>query len=323
MEKESKVEQKERFRIFEYGVLDPRNIPEAKSSNEKLLGPNTLGIEVTIPALAKECGLGNIDPQHTEGKSDKAAIEVAIDYEPLPPQGTTMVTIRADLDALGSMALLDLKVRGINIDENMKERISRIAESDKFARGEWPGPRPLPSLDKLFDDSMANTESDSRLAPIAAAIADFKVPVQERVELMKEWLLMGKEPQSYREKWIKEREEIAKAIAEKRITIDTEDNKISKVISSHRAATSLGYYLSPIVVALNPEFRFQESEPHRKFTISQFKTGYLDLKVVADVLNKSETGWGGSQTIIGSPQGTGSKLEIETIMEIVKKNLKF
>lgn len=68
--------------------------------NEALLGPMTLGIEVTVPALAARCGLRNIDPQHTGGDPQHAAIEVCLEA-PLPPDGATLVTIRPDLDSVG------------------------------------------------------------------------------------------------------------------------------------------------------------------------------------------------------------------------------
>ena len=47
---------------YTYGLLDPR--AGVAGENLPLLGAATLGIEVTVPELARRCGLGNIDPQH-------------------------------------------------------------------------------------------------------------------------------------------------------------------------------------------------------------------------------------------------------------------
>jgi hypothetical protein len=47
--------------------------------------------------------------------------------------------------------------------------------------------------------------------------------------------------------------------------------------------------------------------------------GYIDLKAVAQELSQLEQGWGGSPTIIGSPQGKSSTLSREQIFEIVRK----
>ena len=98
---------------YQYGLIDPRPIPDAKTANDKLFeNPHgVLGIEVTIPAYALRCTLGNIDPQHTDGNKDLAAIELAQTCE-IPPSEATMVTVRADLDALGSMALLEYRANG-------------------------------------------------------------------------------------------------------------------------------------------------------------------------------------------------------------------
>ncbi len=63
-------------------------------------------------------------------------------------------------------------------------------------------------------------------------------------------------------------------------------------------------------------------EPHAKFTVCQFTTGYCDLKAVVGELATLEPGWGGSPTIIGSPQGQGSSLSVEEVAEVVARYLK-
>ncbi|MFA6587936.1 MAG: hypothetical protein WCT08_02605 [Patescibacteria group bacterium] len=307
---------------YRFGILDPRQIPAAEENNAKVLGPSTLGVEVTVPALATRCGLGNIDPQHSDGQVDLAAIEVALTAE-LQPDGATLVTNRADLDAVGTMAVFSLRAKGVELTPETLERFRLIAEADKFARGGWSGPRLLPTVEQLFDDSMASADTDSRLAPMSAAIGDFKIPIADRVAWMEHWLLTGEEPDGYRDRWLAERRQIAEAIANGSMKVElAADGQIATVVSTHRAATTLGYCLAPVVIALNPEFRVQGSEAHPKFTVCQFQVGHADLVAAKKDLAAKETGWGGSPTIIGSPQGVGSSLTLEEVIEVVARHLK-
>ncbi|MEA3463777.1 MAG: hypothetical protein U9R14_01750 [Patescibacteria group bacterium] len=328
--------------MYNYATLDPRPIPAANTANEKVFatGP-VVGIEVTVPALASRC-VTNIDPQHAGQNVDLAAIEEALTAE-LPPSKSVLATVRADLDSVGAMTVFNLRQDNsigrtesvwqqhcprcswdhYGLCDDILGRVKLVAESDKFARGGWPGVRPLPTAEKPFDNETASAESDSRLAPIAAAVADFKVLLPDRVAIMERWLLTGEEPAGYREKFVAARQELAKAIANGAIDAKSvAEGKIARVISTHRAATSIGYCMSPVVVALNPEFRFQGGEPHKKFTICQFTPGYVDLKAVLAELAGLEQGWGGSPIIGGSPQGVSSTLTIEQVVEVVAKHLK-
>ncbi len=322
--------------MFRFAVLDPRPIPAAEAANAALLGPTTLGIEVTIPGLAARCGLGNIDPQHSGGNAGRAAIEEAVGEAfgvATPLADATLVTVRADLDSVGAMAVMEVGSVGVNAAAaaagvvspggvyylpDFMGRVRLVAESDRFARGGWPGPRPLPTP----DNPERGAERESQLAGIAAAVADFKVPIAERVAAMQRWLLTGEEPAGYRERWLAERRDIAAAIADGRIQCATEANgRLATVVSTHRAATSVGYAHAPVVVALNPEFRFQGGPAHAKFTVCQFTGGHVDLKATAAELATREPGWGGTTTIIGSPQGVGSTLALDEVVEVVARHL--
>ena len=344
---------------MKFAILDPRPIPAAQAANDAIFASDpVLGIEVAVLALASRCDLGNIDPQHGSHREtydngsgyregcestalpDESAIEFAA-RQPIPGQGwtptmvppdnATLVTVRADLDSVGAMAVLAMIAERIDFspalnmapaDISPADRIRLIAEADKFARGGWPGPKPLPTEDSLFDDSSASAETDSRLAPMAAAVSDFKIPLDQRVEWMRRWLLTGEEPEGYRERWLDECRAIAKAIADGTIKTElTANGKIAVVISTHRAATQIGYCLASVVVALNPKFRSGGGEPYRKFTVCQFTADYVNLNAVKNDLAALETGWGGSPTIIGSPQGASSTLTIERVVEVVERHL--
>lgn len=98
--------------IYKCATLDPRNISAAQVANDLVFqNPDgVFGIEVTVPALAARCSLGNLDPQHGEQIGHQSAIEAALTCE-LPPDGTTIATIRADLDSIGAMVILVLRQR--------------------------------------------------------------------------------------------------------------------------------------------------------------------------------------------------------------------
>ncbi|MBP9798078.1 hypothetical protein KBC70_02925 [Candidatus Woesebacteria bacterium] len=329
--------------MLKFALLDPRPIPAAIEANNAVFdGGQVLGIEVTVPALAARCSLGNIDPQHLAGNAHLTAIEAVMSIT-VPQDGAVLATIRADLDSVGAMAVLRMRAAArdsailaagtgellAGVDPNgwqptgpLLERISLVAEADRFARGGYPGPRPLPTSDNRWPESGASAESSRPLAAIAAAVTDFRVPVADRVATMEKWLLTGNEPESYRTQVERERMDMIRALEDGSIEHHTEATGIAIVKSAHRAATLVGYASAPVVVALNPEFRFGGGEPHAKFTVCQFTTEYLDLRAALAELAELEPGWGGSPTIGGSPQGVSSTLSVEQVVDVIARHLR-
>jgi len=332
--------------MYKFAQFDPRPISAATEANDGVFAQGAvLGIEVTVPGLAERCHLGNIDPQHTDG-DDVAAIEVALEIK-LPTGNAILATIRADLDSMGAMAVLAIREDyewARTVDPNSPigqiclygsppfergseemDRLEMVAQADRFAKGGWPGRRPLPTTSNPWPEEEASAESYRPLAAIAACLADFKVAIAERVAAMVRWLLSGNEPEEYRE-WVEaERVEMISAIEDGTISVhEVADGRVAAVASTHRAATMVGYSIAPVVVALNPEFRFQGGEPHCKFTICQFEVGYVDLRAAFGELNEleqAEGNWGGSPTIGGSPQGVSSILTIEQVVEVIEQHL--
>src|SRR3990167_785149 len=96
--------------MYQFATIDPRNIPAAAEANDKVFANPVYGIEVTVPALAKRCTF-NLDPQHSGGDANRAAIEDALTAE-LPSEGSTLATVRAGLDAAGSLAIFHLRAKG-------------------------------------------------------------------------------------------------------------------------------------------------------------------------------------------------------------------
>ena len=301
-----------------FAQIDPR--PASEDANNSIFNTLTgvLGIEVTIPKWAEKCSLGNIDPQHLGGNSQMAAIQEALSYE-LPPEGATLATIRCDLDSIGSMAVICLRSNDIKIPSEAMIRITQVAQSDIFANGIWQA-SVLPTNENRWPTGSAEASATQELAAMAALVSDFKLPLAERVEAMKNWILTGEESSSHREKVETERDALIEALQDGTIEYRLVDG-IALVQSTHRAAMMVGYSLAPVVVALNPEFGFGDSPKIKKFTIAQHETGHVNLQEVLTELSKLEDGWGGSATIGGSPQGVSSQLSIEQVEEVVKKHL--
>lgn len=307
---------------YRFAILDPRPISAAAEANDRVFdeGP-VLGIEVTVPALAARCELGNLDPQHAGGDATRAAIDDALTAE-LPADGSTLATVRPDLDAVGAMAILHLRKRGYGVYGDLLDRAAIIAAADKFAHGGW-APRPLPTRENPWPTTQVAASDSGSLAAIAAAMADFKVPIADRVAMMERWLLTGDEPGEYRSIVERERADLIAALESGAIKVETTTHgKIAVVESTHRAATSVGYSMAPVVVALNPTFQFQGGAPHRKFTVCAFEAQHADIRSALAELATLEAGWGGSPTIGGSPQGVSSALTTDQVVEVVTRHLR-
>lgn len=311
--------------VYRFGVLDPRQAPVAAEHNDRLLSRQpVLGLEVTIPALAARCCLGNIDPQHgcdTFGRSatpvlgsNNAAITAALGH-PLPPDGATLVTVRPDLDSIGAMAVLLIRAAGLDGDLGWIDRVRLIEDVDAFAQGPWVE-RPLPTLEQPYLD-----HGTSAVAAMAAAVADHRVPVDVRVNWMAHWLLTGEEPETYRLKADTEAMAILESL-DRGETVLHAYPRASVVFSSNRGAIGLGYRLNPVVVAINDNFSFNGGEPHRKVTIAQWDDTHVDLRAIVARLNVLEPGWGGSTTICGSPQGESSRVTDAQILAIISEHLR-
>src|SRR5581483_9146151 len=171
---------------YRYAILKPTGM-ESAFHNGRLLGPITIGIEVTEPGLARLCGLGNIDPQHSGHCSNLAAIEAAIAW-PLPPDGATLVTIRRDLDAIGAMAVLTMRKEGVIPSVDARRRIAEVARHDRFAFGPWPGRRPLPHG---VHEIVETNQYSEQLSAIAETVVTPRYSLSTAVEFMQQWILTG------------------------------------------------------------------------------------------------------------------------------------
>src|SRR3972149_328 len=323
---------------YKFALLDPR--PAFQEKNETVFESRVLGIEVTVPRLAARCLEGNIDPQHSGGE-DLAAIGAAMSW-PLPPRETTLAPLRPDMDSLGAMAVLEIRRGDKALYARMAEidypsdggldrevvldrpevlgRISAIAGADK-ARGVWPGQQPLPSRDNPWGarDEQGLPAPRPLLAAVGAMVAGHRVEIGEKVCNVVYWLQTGHFPSmcAYEDRVEKERLDIILAIESGEIYA-FEVGGIAVVFSAHRAGTDIGYRLAPGVVAEKPQFVFQGGPPQRKGKICQYGPEYINMAEVKKTLLEEEEGWGGSSTIIGSPQGYPCRISLNEIISFIR-----
>jgi hypothetical protein len=303
---------------IQFEILDPR--PSALPSVLEQIsiwhkeGKKVIGFEVTVPQQAEMLDL-NIDPQHTGGNSEMSCIMECFENPPSREREVVYCTSRADLDSVGAMALSGLILDNRSYDAEdlrniVRERVGLVHQADCFDHGEW-------SPKELFSQGY----EQPKLAAIARAVSDFKISLETRVQWMSDWLI-GINPEdvhplaAYQAAYEKECDEIRSAIASGETKVTTYGDLVF-VNSKLRAATSIGYSKRPVVIAFNPEMP-SKNGPYKKFTVCQYREGYVDLIGAVKALNELEPGWGGSPNIIGSPQEQDSCLTIDQVMEIIR-----
>lgn len=320
--------------IYQFGIL--RTYPYGPSEEERLkreaaqarnapwLGSDTLGIEVSEPALAAACGLGNIDPQHGKNANpDLAAIEVATHW-PLPGDGAKLVTIRLDLDALGAMAVLLMRqdIEDLAAFPEIRTRIEIIAKADRFDNGPWPGPRPLPQSAAQWRTAF---RLDTPLPALNAMIHERALSLEDKVAFLESWLKSGAWPgrADYEAKARQFVDELREATRRGEIKSELRyGGALAVVRATHPAAlTQIGYRLAPVVLACNPSFVFADGTTGVKYTLAQWRSGYIDLDAIADELGRLENGWGGQLNIKGSPQAQASLLTFSDLFAVIERHI--
>lgn len=310
-------------------TIDPR--PASKDAMISLLEQHhpVYGVEFTLSALLPYLS-GNIDGQHNE-EGGRAAIDIAR-YCELPPRDAAYAVVRPDVDALGAIAVLEMRCEHnffpAEMGGGILDRIAFVAKFDSFAFGEWPGVRSVESLGS--DESLL-------FGALNALCMNHKMPIDERVSLVSEWLITGSLPMLP--------DAIERVRVEKQKCVDdakiiAQSGSIVAISAHFLGATEVGYCTAPVVVAMNDAFSFPGVEGTcLKYTICQFQAGkYVDLPAVAKSLNEIEKAgvwitnlagykefvkgtWGGSPAIIGSPQGVSSSLSVEQVVAIVQRHM--
>jgi hypothetical protein len=284
--------------------------------------PDTLGVEVTDSAFAAACDLGNIDPQHgfargpvTQGR---AAIDAALSW-PLPPGGAALATIRPDVDSIGAMAVLSLRAAGVAFTPAMHARVDLVARSDCFDYGywaSWAAAHPPPVKEDLL---LALSLHPLEFRALAAFIGKYTNKLRgdelpTSVAMMCDWLMTGALPPEGEAAVRTSDAQAAAAWAAGRLPVTLAcQGTVAIVLSQYPGAMALGYRHAPIVIA---ERRL---DGKRKISVAQFARGHVDMAALDARLNSIEPGWGGSATILGSPQGQSSEVKIDDIVDLIEK----
>lgn len=310
--------------VYLYGLLRQDISDEAVRHNNKWLGPNTLGIEVTSSFLARRCGLGNIDPQHQiDGKS--SAIEEALTF-PLPEEGSKMVTIRPDKDSVGAMAVLTLRAQG-RVSQVDKFLVSWIGALDRH--GYENAVRINPELASLFRDS-----SESDALNVICLNRDLWPNLADRV--LQAGYILSREMSASELQRIR----AMRSRGVRNFTFTRYGNiaflRVSGVLYDARNWANRRF---PVAVIYDDCHKSHESHGgtmHKWSVIRQphyFDRQGFELAVnvaearargmTPDELSKAGLAWGGTTNIISSPQGVGreSVLSTEMILTIVKTHL--
>jgi hypothetical protein len=310
---------------LDYVQLDPRPTEAARQKNAQAFAPGrTVGVEVTLPQYAAMCSI-NIDPQRdlTHRGYANACSAARWTWENLRnlnalDDATTLVTVRPDVDAIAAMAIITAyRCEWFTFTLEFEERLWRIDRLDCFASGPWQEQGNLPCSINSWPNE------DRAIAALGAMCADLRVPMDQRVQSMMAYLFEGIIPEVYLQQVHAERLAMIAAFDAGEIRIEvimTGGHAVAVVQSRHRFGTTLGYRMAPVVVAINNAFRINDGQPHRKITICQWQEGYINLDGVAAALNAIEDGWGGSRTIIGSPQGVDCQVSEDKILAAIEAN---
>ena len=302
---------------YRYALLAPSRSEDASEINEPFLAEPCFGIEVTEAELAARCTLGNLDPQHSGGKPDVAAIEAALEA-PLPPFGSTLVTLRPDADAYGAMGVLTLRARNHSLSSEARLRIDLVGSADRFNRGTWPGRQPLFSSGEPGQEPCAGSLALQR---ISALIADRRTQIGDGVRAVMNWIELGHLQVPVQAAIAGGSEELRRRVADGEVKIYEALPLRIAVVEGAWPALTLGYRLAPIVVAVNPSFGVGGGPTYRKITIAQYEPRWVNLSKVLSDLTVKESGWGGSKTIIGSPQGIDCRSSLQECIDAVVRHL--
>jgi len=313
--------------IYRFGMLRTDRSEEADRHNAELLGPNTLGVEVTRPELASRCGLGNIDPQHEQGVEKSSAAEAAL-VCPLPPTGTTIVTIRFDKDAIVAMAVLALRAEGKEqkIDKFLLNWVGALD------RGTYDLARiNHPEIDGFFHRDVTDAlntiakDGDGRWKNLVSKV---RATAQ---------ILTGEIT----------KEEIRKIASQRKRLSGDFSNQVQMygevayihAVQQYEAARNWGNPRFPVAVVFDPERKTESGGVQERWCIvRQEQPRKVFDRVGCEVaINEAEAKkrglsleqlaaesllWGGTKNLLVSPQGAGfgTELSKEEIMAVVQKH---
>lgn len=282
-----------------------------------------IGIEITDPDLAIHCSL-NIDPQHDNNiVNNITSLEYLYNSRSIISdickifEKIAFITIKPDLDSIATICLIELLlIDEFKLDNNLVLKLKSLANSDRHGRLNY----------KKKQEDYFNFGKRFNIYGIPVSlinmISDFKLELDKKIDYMKQYLFTS--TFDVIEKYTSLNKKKDKKNKFNLTTIIP--SKLVFVKSYNRGAISHGYKKAPVVIAKNNSFNFgfgDEKKVGKKITIAQFEADkYIDLNKLKDDLNKLESGWGGSNCIIGSPQTNPCKLSDDIIIDLTSKYIK-
>jgi len=297
-------------------LIDPRN------PNYEEVG---LGIEITTKGFN---GI-NLD-HHKEGDTQEtpSAIEQAYNLkeEEMPLEikegKKKMATVRPDLDSVGAMATILLKLE--NKEEKInKKLIEAIGILDRMGPGVFK--KEGKELLELTEEEFEKVNKICKAASYNVLIKLRSLPFEEKVYFMKKLLTDEIDEKEIESLYEENEKDLEKAKKESKIEdIIDEGGKVKAVFieGSNLRAMEIGYEHAPVIIAYNPQFKWPDGHITPKFTIARYdKYVKFDIKGFLEELKKKNPKWGGQENIIGSPQGEDPNISKEEMIELVKKYL--
>lgn len=287
----------------------------SKLKNLKEQGYSIIGLEMTVPDLAKICDK-NIDPQHTDKRADQSCVKEVVEkapellgwYKGKDSDKIAFATNRVDLDSIAAYVMADKYLKGEEVKNN--SYIEAINAHDAFQGAKWDGPKPI---EQAFNP-------ENKTGALASSIKVFMV-TPKNIEDVKGFIETGQVDEGIMNNYRTVQQGIIDRVHSGEIKTEVVGG-IAYVETTLPCATSIGYAQAPVVVAVNPAMKLgPQGEPFRKVSICQHEPGYADLNAIKETLNAQEPGWGGSPTFIGSPQGVSSNIPFQDIKKLIYANL--
>ncbi len=270
-----------------------------------------IGLEVTIPEISRKLTF-NIDPQHAwSNETGITCIEKFRSFLPnfgkMKEKELHVFFLKPDLDSISAAAILDIYLENPlwMFQEEIETRISAIAEYDRHGRSRYGFSHKTKIPRGLF-----------------MYISGWKNNIYDKISLTKNWLLEGTFKDMSKFNRIADKK-FKQSIFNSKIEIII-PKKIVFIRSPSRGACGIGYKYAPVTIALNPSYRFGIDESRiygKKWIIAQQSDGFIDMSGILEELIGIEPGWGGSPSIIGSPQDKPSKLLKDDIIDIVERKI--
>jgi len=291
---------------------------------------------VSHPQLSDICNLGIVN-NYGVSKIEHSIIRQAFKVPPIQKGSIVATQKHPSLADVGAMAILAMRSadsqRLLNLTDEFNQRVDMIAEAInaelRALRSKWK-PQTLPSKENPWPKSR-QISWNRELVAIDKLVHDRKVSLEDKVAVVLEWLVTGKEPTGYREKAEHRRGDLIKALENGDIKHRViADDKIAIVESTGwDFARKVGESLAPVVVYFNPECvsDTEDFTPIRKFQITQCYASVIndkdliDLATILVTLSCEELNWEMSDFEITSPRGVSSNLTVDKVVEIVAKNI--